>query len=1617
MATTSGSNIEITADSRQANRSLSNFFRNLENSGRRVSRVMNSLNPFERIEREANQLNRSIGRPIANLPNHLRPFREEITEVRTELRRLDREGGESLESLSRAAANSSIGAEKLTSVTDSGKKAAKVIQELTEETRTAQLAVMGLNEDGTIAIDTNESQRRLASFRDGLDDTRRKLEDLRDAGDMGSYVSGMRNVELALADVDRAMAATARGGRTYQRMLRDMGIYTSDTANQMAIDMERFRGRFLQNIDIMNSRSTLSKKMMDFLPETSSIQALDRFFLNVSNRLENVAKKGSAANLAIEILGRDAPMKKILDLTTMISQGVMGVQQLALTAGVVFGIFTGVMAKAATGPSPSEVAEDAGKALAEYQKEVQDRADEIMNTWSVFEDIQLKALSPEPLRKNLREQVDVLKDWEADLNELESRTKNKDLMQYLRGLGPEAAMEIQALNDHTDEGLSEWVALWEEKSKIATRAAMTELEWMKEQTDAAIRAMKDSITPLAIAWESFMQTWTSAMTPFVKTWGVVAAKVVDGATAIGNFINKLNELTPQITAAGGMFLYLFTGLTLILAPLGVGIGLVKGMRANFSALFLMIKPGVVAFFRVAGAATAISAALVALGVVFYNLWTSSARLREVLTTAFIIIRAEVMGAINQIKPQLTALRNAFSEMVEQFLGKGNSLKDIWRLIGDTVAEILSNIMTNYLPAFKEGLANMVDGATAIIGFLIDAFKSLHSWWAENGPAIISTVTTVFEGVKDVLSEVISFLGLVLSQIVGFFKSDGAQILTAVQNIFGFILKVVQFIMPAVLWLIEAIWKNIKGVINGALNIIMGVVKIFSGLFTGDFKKMWEGVKQLFFGAVEFIINLVSLTFYGKILGGVRIFITAFRSGLGAMWEAIKMLFKGGGSVAFSYIKRAWDDMLIATKTIIGNVWTYLKNTWDSIKSISTGLFNAVKIVFTNGWNAVANATSLALFKVGEFIVKTFNGLKTFFTNVLKGFLDIISKGWNGIWNATKNTLGSVLKTTKDIFNGIYKFFKDIFKTIFDFILDVITRIYITISGGWSNIKVSTEDNFRLIYSFFKDIFRIIRDFISGAVSGIYNRIKDAWILVKDRTVSTFRDVYNTVKNRFNDIVTRAKELPGKIGEGIKSMAGKVKGGITAVINTMAKTLGKGMNGVIKGINWVLGKLGVNIEIDEWPVPEYAHGTKGHPGGLAKVNDGIGSNAGPEMIINPDGTAGMLKGKNIIANLQEGTQVISAKNTRKLLDSMIPAYATGKGLLNSAINKGKDVVTHAWNGGKKLGKKVVNTAFDIYDYIKEPTKLLNLALETLGVKKPSGDTLSDNMAKGGWNRVKSGAIDYVKGKLKGFEEEGGSSPGSGPGFGSAFGKSSGYGWRIHPTLGERMFHSGADYPAPSGTLIKAQAAGKVLQSAYHSIRGNYVRIKSGIMERIYQHNSRNLVSAGDTVKKGQGIGTVGSTGRSTGPHLHYEVLKNGKNINPAGYFKGGIVKAKQLAWVAEKGMEAIIPLVTNREEGLNIWKQVGEYFGFNMDAFMNQGAQEMSFASGGAAALPDMSSTGQRLGQVFASTTAQVPKIEVIVTPAPLNVDGQHLTDIMFPHVDTKFVDQADTDDYFKGRGK
>jgi len=125
------------------------------------------------------------------------------------------------------------------------------------------------------------------------------------------------------------------------------------------------------------------------------------------------------------------------------------------------------------------------------------------------------------------------------------------------------------------------------------------------------------------------------------------------------------------------------------------------------------------------------------------------------------------------------------------------------------------------------------------------------------------------------------------------------------------------------------------------------------------------------------------------------------------------------------------------------------------------------------------------------------------------------------------------------------------------------------------------------------------------------------------------------------------------------------------------------------------------------------------------------------------------------------------------------------------------------------------------------------------------------------------------------------PGGKPSLGGYM--SSLFGYRSDPVTGRKEFHEGLDFAGKTGTPIVAVAAGIVIWSGKHFGYGNMVEIShgNGYVTR-YAHNKKNLVNVGETVDKGEVIATMGSSGRSTGTHVHFEVIRNGKHVDPKKY---------------------------------------------------------------------------------------------------------------------------------------
>ncbi|MFP7737467.1 peptidoglycan DD-metalloendopeptidase family protein [Priestia aryabhattai] len=1168
---------------------------------------------------------------------------------------------------------------------------------------------------------------------------------IRNHNELLKYRQQIMNTEHDMYKLGPQMGKYTGTNKEFMDEIHKLGKEHKKATDQMINNNVAMRQSIIQQVATMSAMSGQSEKTAkNYDRMGNSLLRVNNPLLSVTSNLSRLARESSSASLALQMLGPNASMKELQDMIGMITQGVMRMQSVAMVTSVAWAGFTAILANAAKGPDVGENLAAQANAWADYRDAVKNRTQEIVDTWGLFEKVQLEKTSPQKLLSNLQGQVKVMQDWSKNLNSLASKGVDEGFIASLRKMGPEAASQIAALNQMSQPQLNKYVDLWRQKHQLARQAATTELEKLKQETQLKVKGLQDSLTPLGVSLYNFKNTWASAVAPFVAFWGTIAAKIVDVGTMIGGFINKLNEINPWITKLAGMFLYLVATFALILTPLAAGIGYIMGLKAAFAAAWVFIGPLVEGLAAMMGTVVIVSAAVIAFGAALYLLWTRSETFRNAVISGW------------------TAIKNKALE--------------VWGFLSPYINQALS----------------------AVVSFGQSKLAQLRSFWDSNGQQILQAAKNIFSGIT-----------------------------TAVRVAMSIITPILSVVWPFLVGIIQGAWRNIMGIIDGALKIIMGLVKVFAGLFTGDFSKMWEGLKQIFFGAIQLIWNYINLMFVGRILGVFRGFGGLLRGIVTGLWGALKSLFLGG------------------TKSVLSNIETFrigLLYIFDFIKSkaiaIAQGLWNFLKSAFSAG--------------------------ASFIVSVVRGYFNLLLS----VFNFLKSSATTIIK-------GLWTFLSNAFSSGGNLLLRLLKGAAQQIVNSFNVMKSSLSRVATALWTFLKNAFSAGGDFIVRLVKGAGSRLTSAWSVVKSSITNLAQSMWKNVTDRFTSIVKAAKDLPGKIGAGIKSMSKYALGGVKHLANTLVSGLASGINGVTDGIDWVLGKIGVNSNIPTWNPPEYATGTNYHPGGPAILGDG----GMKELYITPSGHMGMSPATDTMLNLPRGTKVFSGPQTQELMASgMIPAYDSGnvgknfKSVAADALGTLKDTAVDVGTAAKEKvtagATKVKDLALDVYDYVSNPGDLMKKVFAKFIPDLPKISGAFGSMLSGSVKKIKSSAVDYVKNQLEAIDFMGGDASGTGIGsyyLGSPFRIST----RFTPNgnkndkVHKGGVHHGIDLAAPSGTAIKSLTDGIVKQVIIgSSTAGNGVRIQSGSDLLSYIHMLRApSVKQGQHVKEGQVIGQVGSTGEA------------------------------------------------------------------------------------------------------------------------------------------------------------
>ncbi|MGG3734509.1 phage tail tape measure protein [Heyndrickxia coagulans] len=535
-----------------------------------------------------------------------------------------------------------------------------------------------------------------------------------------------------------------------------------------------------------------------------------------------------------------------------------------------------------------------------------------------------------------------------------------------------------------------------------------------------------------------------------------------------------------------------------------------------------------------------------------------------------------------------------------------------------------------------------------------------------------------------------------------------------------------------------------------------------------------------------------------------------------------------------------------------------------------------------------------------------SGVKSKFSNMKNTAVNLAGSMANQVLNKhswlNKHTNGAA----KSMFTGLKKTYQSGHKT-----LENATQTFKDlVSGKWSklggDIKKTTKSALNTAKNYYKSGFSALNSLTGGRLGDMFSKVKS----FSSKVVSTF------------------KSLPSKIASGIKNGAKTIADAGKSVGNSLLRAIGKPVNGVIKGVNWVLKRVGAKHLIKHWDVPQYAKGTDGHPhDGLMIVGDGNGANR-KELIQFPNGKTFISPDRPTMMFAPKGTQVVDGDNTKKLMAMAgIPKYAFGIGWL-------KDKIAGGWDKLKNIGD-------NIWKYVSHPTKLLNTVVE-----KYAGSSISNlagaigDIASGSAKMIIKNAASWIKNM-----------------FGSTANPSGSGVQRWRPYVIRAL--------AMNGLSTSKAMVNKVLRQIATESGGNPLAVQHGYTDinTITGDLAKGLmqtISATFNAYKFPGHGNIFNGFDNLLAALNYAKHRYGKSLSALGqghgYANGGLVTKEQIAKIGEGNKaEMVIPL-TNKTRAIQLMMQALAILGGN--------GYSGSSTGGSGAGTVDMTDTNKLLKQLI-----------------------------------------------------
>lgn len=513
---------------------------------------------------------------------------------------------------------------------------------------------------------------------------------------------------------------------------------------------------------------------------------------------------------------------------------------------------------------------------------------------------------------------------------------------------------------------------------------------------------------------------------------------------------------------------------------------------------------------------------------------------------------------------------------------------------------------------------------------------------------------------------------------------------------------------------NGVLKIIRSLVNGAKTIINGLKKFITtawNFIKSTSIKLWNAIKNGVVNAIRGMSN------------GVKKIVGALKSWMSKAWNAIKNTTVKLAKGLSNGVKNIFNTLSKVTRSIFNNLKKFMSNTWRSIKNTTVKLAKALWSSVKNTWNSLKKGTIKIIASVAVWLIKKWLSIKKNVVNTVKKLWSGVKKTWNSLKSGT---------------------------------IKIMASIAVWLIKKWTAIKKSVVNKAKGLWSGVKNTWNSL----SRGTRNIFNRVKNTmsniWRGIKNTTVNMAKGLWNGVKNVFNNM-----------SNGLKNIIEKIKGHITGMVDAVKKSL----NALIKAVNWVGGKLGIDSKI-----PKLSTGTEGassqsfvsngaiNQPTLATVNDkgrgnGTGANGHQELIQRSNGSIYAPQGRDVVVPLNKGDRVINGKTTQKLQNQgFIPKFSRGtdsgadvrKRMLRDA-KKHKKHKHPTFDAGEMMGQGgfgaggAGGAAKEAWKYVTDKTKDIGSgAKHTVkslsdGAKKMINTTKGALGAAGTWAKEKAGDL--------------------------------------------------------------------------------------------------------------------------------------------------------------------------------------------------------------------------------------------------------------------------------------